>query len=858
MNKFATQTMFRLSQVSRIVFPIAMLCFATADAADTPASTVLAVPSVPVPTVPAIVLEQPKVEFTSLDGRVQLLASSPSNGGRTDDLTRRVQFEVQPTDLASIDSTGLVKPIRNGTGSITAKLDGYTSSTIPVVIALPEAESPVNFPNQIVPMFTKYGCNGGGCHGKLAGQNGFKLSLLGFEPKEDFEHLVRESRGRRLFPASPDASLLLQKSVGTVPHGGGQRMEIDSHEYRLLRKWISQAMPYGDEKAGRVVSIEVVPPARLLDRSTQQQLTVVATYSDGRKEDVTRTVQYESNNLDMADVTPTGLVSLRDLAGEVSIMARYQGNVSVFRASIPLGTKIDQWPEERNSIDRAVFAKLRSLGIPPSTECNDATFLRRVTLDLAGRLPTLEEIKNSHLETRSQMIDRLLESDDHAYFFAGKWSAILRNRHANEETRFAAYAFHDWLFESFRTNKPISRIASELLTASGNAQTDPAVVWFRQVSNTESRIEDAAQLFLGQRLQCARCHHHPYEKWSQQDYYQMAAFFSKVEKRDSGAPQEPRFVSRVGDPALKHPKSGQPLAPAGLDGKPLALPNTEDPRSEFAQWMTSPENPFFAKSIANRYWKHFFARGLVEPEDDMRITNPPSNPELLDALAKELVSSGYDLKHLMRTICNSSTYQRTADASEDNVRDSTCYSRYYPKRMTAEVLLDSIDDVLGSKTKFDSMPPGTRAVQLPDTSFASYFLTVFGRPDSATSCECERSTESNLAQSLHLMNSQEMHAKLSDTTNRITQWYATAASAPATNAPTADAVANTVTPSELIRESAKGNIEELYLRALGRAPTASEQTAAIGYLMGRVDRLREAYEDLAWSILNSKEFLFNH
>lgn len=852
MNKFATQTMLRFSRVSMKVFPCAMLCMATAMAADTTA------PITPTPTLPAIVLEQPKVEFTSLDGRVQLLASSQTNEGRSHDLTRRVQFEVQPVELVSIDPTGLVKPIRNGTGSITAKLDGYTSSTVPVVIALPETEAPVNFPNQIVPMFTKYGCNGGGCHGKLAGQNGFKLSLLGFEPKEDFEHLVRESRGRRLFPASPDASLLLQKSVGTVPHGGGQRMEIDSHEYRLLRKWISQAMPYGDEKEGRVVSIEVIPPARLLDRSSQQQLTVVATYSDGRKEDVTRTVQYESNNLDMADVTATGLVSLRDLAGEVSIMARYQGNVSVFRASIPLGTKIDQWPEERNSIDRAVFAKLRSLGIPPSQECNDATFLRRVTLDLAGRLPTLEEIKNSHSESRSQMIDRLLAGDDHAYFFAGKWSAILRNRHANEETRFAAYAFHDWLFESFRTNKPISRIASELLTASGNAQTDPAVVWFRQVNNTESRIEDAAQLFLGQRLQCARCHHHPYEKWSQQDYYQMAAFFSKVEKRDSGAPQEPRFVSRVGDPALKHPKSGQPLAPAGLDGKPLALPNTEDPRSEFAQWMTSPENPFFSKSIANRYWKHFFARGLVEPEDDMRITNPPSNPELLDALAKELVSSGYDLKQLMRTICNSSTYQRTADATEDNVRDSTCYSRYYPKRMTAEVLLDSIDDVLGSKTKFDSMPPGTRAVQLPDTSFASYFLTVFGRPDSATSCECERSTESNLAQSLHLMNSQEMHAKLSDTANRITQWCATATSAPATNAPTAAAAANTVAPSELIRESATGNIEELYLRALGRAPTASEQTAAIGYLMGRVDRLREAYEDLAWSILNSKEFLFNH
>jgi demethoxyubiquinone hydroxylase (CLK1/Coq7/Cat5 family) len=729
----------------------------------------------------------------------------------------------------------------------------------------------VNFPNQIVPIFTKFGCNGGGCHGKIAGQNGFRLSLLGFEPREDYEHLVRETRGRRLFPASPDSSLLLQKSIGSVPHGGGQRMELNSHEYRVLRRWIAQAMPYGNENDRKVTSIIVTPSVRQMVRNSEQQLSVTATYSDGSTEDITRTAQYESNNLDMAEVTQAGLVKVRDLAGEVSIMARYQGQVTVFRASIPLGTSVTDFPVARGPIDQAVFAKLQSLGIPPSSLCDDATFLRRATLDIAGRLPTIAEVESFQREAaatndpdtvsatqkrREALVDRLLQSGEYADYFASKWSAILRNQHVNEETRYGAYAFHDWIRQSMFENKPIDRFVRELLTASGDVETNPAVVWLRQVNNTESRIEDAAQLFLGQRLQCARCHHHPYEKWGQGDYYQMAAFFSTVERKDGTSASEPRFIVRVAKASAQNPKSGQAMAPAGLDAQHREMNNYDDPRTALADWMTAPNNPFFAKSIANRYWKHFLGRGLVEPEDDMRVTNPPSNPELLDALAQQLVQSGFDARSLVRAICTSSTYQLSSSANELNLRDTNCYSRYYPKRLNAEVLLDAVDDVSGSRTQFDRMPAGTRAVQLPDTSFASYFLTVFGRPDSSTACECERMTSATLAQSLHLLNSKEMQSKLGADGSYAARW---SAAAPNNVAPTeGGANAAALTPAEQLRAAAPQRIRELYLRAFSREPSPSEATVALEYLIQKSNNVREAYEDLIWGVVNSKEFLFNH
>jgi hypothetical protein len=423
---------------------------------------------------------------------------------------------------------------------------------------------------------------------------------------------------------------------------------------------------------------------------------------------------------------------------------------------------------------------------------------------------------------------------------------ILRNRHGGDATRFGAYAFHDWIRESIEADKPFDLFVQELLAASGDVDANPAVVWHRQVGSTESRIEDAAQLFLGQRLQCARCHHHPYEKWSQHDYFQMAAFFSTVERRPGPLEEEPRFVARVAAAGSAHPKTGETLRPAGLEAAPAELADFDDPRAALARWMTAAENPYFARSVANRYWKHFLGRGLVEPEDDMRVTNPPSNPELLDALAAEFVDSGFRLKRLVRAICTSTVYQLSSDADERNLRDATCYSRYYPKRLSAEVLLDAIDAVAGSTSPFDGMPAGCKAIELPDASFASYFLTVFGRPDGATACECERTVDSTLAQSLHLLNSKEMQGKLAAAGGRAATWAASIS---------ADAA---LSPVERVRQTAPAHVDELYLRALGRPPTDDERRIAVEHLLQRTDRLQEAYEDLVWSVVNGKEFLFNH
>lgn len=777
------------------------------------------------------------IKLVGRDARWQVLVTKRAENGRDRDVTSLCAVSIAPENVVRIDNTGLLFPIQNGSASLTANFEGE-SILVPIEVSGFDQLQPVNFANQVVPVFTKFGCNGGGCHGKMAGQNGFKLSLLGFEPKEDYEHLVLESRGRRLFPSSPDQSLLLTKAINASPHGGGQRLEMDSYEYRLLRRWIEQAMPYGSEKDPKVVGIDVVPSERQMERESTQQLSVLARYSDGSYEDITRTAQFESNSVDMAEVSVQGMVKTRQLAGDVSVMARYQGQVAVFRASIPLGQAPATLPEPKGRIDVAVINKLRTLGIPPSQPCDDSTFLRRVTLDIAGRIPTMEEaqsfLSDPSPTKRSTWIDRMLDSPEYADNFASKWNAILRNRRTGAETQYGAYAFHDWIRQSIYENKPYDLFVREILTASGTVETNPPVVWYREVANTESRVEDAAQLFLGQRVQCARCHHHPFEKWSQNDYYQLSAFFSLVDRKEGRSPQEPIFVSRVGGAGASNPKTGQGLKPAGLDAPTLDLPTTSDPRAALADWMVAKKNPFFAKSVVNRYWKHFMGKGLIEPEDDMRVTNPPSNPELMAALEQELVESNFDLKHLIRAICNSASYQFGSDANELNIKDTNSFSRYYPKRLNAEVLLDSLDQLCGTTTPFDGMPAGTRAVSLPDTSFGSYFLTVFGRPESSTACECERTQSANLAQSLHLLNSKEIQAKLSVGNGRPAVWSA-----------------DTTTPP-------RQRIEQMYLIAYSRMPTVSEMDIALNYIEKKKDKLREAYEDLTWAIINSKEFLFNH
>ncbi|MEZ6133426.1 MAG: DUF1549 and DUF1553 domain-containing protein [Pirellulaceae bacterium] len=783
--------------------------------------------------------EQAPYQLHGADSRLQLLLTSQTQDSLRD-VTREVEYSVEPP-IATVDTTGFVKPLKNGTTTITAQLAEHRVQTTLQISGLDEIQ-PVNFPNQVVPIFTKLGCNGGGCHGKAAGQAGFKLSLLGFEPREDYEHLVNESRGRRLFPAVPDQSLLLLKAVNGAPHGGGQRLDVDSHEYRVLQRWIASGMPYGSDQDRHVTRIDLHPNQRRLLPEQTQQLRVIATYSDGTTEDITRTAQFDSNNHDLADVDPRGLVTLGTQPGDVAVMARYQGQVAVFRASIPLTTTLSaeslaQWPTPRNIVDEQVFAKLSTLGIPPSALCDDSSFVRRATLDICGRLPTEEEarqfVSSSDENKHEALIDRLLSSTDYAEAFAKKWSTILRNRRDGAGEQFETFAFYDWLRTSFHENKSYDLLVRELLTATGSIDSNPAVAWFHEVASTESRVEDAAQLFLGQRIQCARCHHHPFEKWSQTDYYQMSAFFSKIQKKEGPTPESPIFVSRIGGASAQHPKSGKSLSPAGLDGDEVSFLPVEDPREKLVDWMVAPANPFFARALANRYWKHFFATGLVEPEDDMRVTNPATNPALLDALANDFVQSGYDLKALIRLICTSNTYRLAAEANVTNLGDQHSYSRFYPKRLSAEVLLDAIDQVTQSSTSFAGMPAGTRAVNLPDSSFASYFLDVFGRPAATTSCECERSQEATLAQSLHLLNSQEVQTRLSADSSR-----------PAAMAASSQELA------ELI--------DQLYWSALSRPPKDDELKTAIEYISKRADRRREAFEDLVWAMINSKEFLFNH
>jgi hypothetical protein len=809
-------------------------------------------PKTPVPKITALEFHvaggnSQLLRLRGSDARQQVLVTAKLEGGSERDFTRAATYETKPAGIVKIDTNGFIIPLRDGQAAITAKAGGV-ASTMNVTVENVRQQTPINFANQVVPIFTKAGCNSGGCHGKSGGQNGFRLSLLGFEPTEDYEHLVKEARGRRLFPAAPDRSLLLLKGVAALPHGGGKRLDENSDDYRLLVRWIRQGMPYGSTNDPVVDHIEVFPQQRTLALAAEQQLAVVAHYTDGHIEDVTRSALYEPNDKDMAKTEENGLVKLYQQPGDVAVMVRYQAKVAVFRATIPLGAPVTDLPTPKNFIDELVFKKLQTVGMPPSELCDDSTFLRRVTLDIAGRLPTLEESKQFLDDTRSdkreRWIGRLLETPEYAEYFANKWTALLRNKRTDPKQNRMTYAFHAWVRDSLLENKPYDQFVRELLTAAGDVSQNPPTAWFRQVKDTTTQLEDTAQVFLGQRLKCAECHHHPFERWSQQDYYGFAAFFSQVARKPSTQPgDEVVFVKRTVASATNK-KTKQAVKPAGLGATPVTLSADDDARQALTDWMTNPGNRFFARSLVNRYWKHFFNRGLVEPEDDMRDTNPATNPELLDALAKAFVESGYDLKKLVRTICASQTYQLSSVPNEHNRIDKQNFSRYYPKRLTAEVLLDSVNAVTKSESAFAGLPAGTRAVQLPDNSFnaASYFLTVFGRPDMASSCECERSQDASLAQSLHLLNAKDIQEKLARDGGR------------------AAALAEDSTRSD------DEKLRELYLLTYSRGPNAKEIETAKSHITKKLAAMpdkeasakRQAYEDIVWALINTKEFLFSH
>jgi hypothetical protein len=790
-----------------------------------------------------------QITLKGSDSTQQLIVTAALSGDRQTDLTGDAEYEVANRKIVRVLPGGRVLPLASGSTEITAR---YGSHTARVAVRTESIEEnlPINFGNKVVPIFTKLGCNSGGCHGKASGQNGFKLSLLGFDPELDYNALVKEARGRRVTPSAPEQSLLLLKASGTIAHGGGKRIEIGSDEYKTIRRWIASGLPFGRPEDPVVTKITLFPEKRVLPRNSRQQFAVYAHYSDGSVEDITRRAQYDSNDADVAIVDGNGLVRTLALSGEAAIMARYQGQVTIFRATVPLGVATPAYTfEPKTVVDTHTLAQWKQLGIVPSEQCPNEQFVRRAYLDITGTLPTpkqmAEFLSDTNTDKRDKLVDRLLDTPEYAYYFANKWADILRVKRGNQQNRaYGTFVFYDWIRQAMADDKPYDEFARDILAAVGDETKSPPTVWYKDLRTADQFVDNASQVFLGTRMQCAQCHHHPYEKWSQDDYWGLAAFYGRVGIKTLPVPgvgvqnqqNQRRVLYTKSSGSVQNKRTQRPAVMKPLGGEPMDLGGDVDPRQKLVDWMVDANNPFFARAAANRYWAHFFGRGIVDPLDDMRVTNPPSNPELLDALAKDLVDHKYSLKHLIRTICKSRTYGLSSVPNEFNKNDKQAYSRYYPKRMSAEVLFDAVCQVTGSPTQFNGLPRDShaphRAIMLPDESFQSYFLDVFGRPQRISACECERSSEANLAQALHLLNSEEVQGKIARQGGR------------------ADQMAKDPRPDA-------EKVQELFLWALGRKPSEKNLELALTNIGANAKNKKAAYENIIWALLNTKEFVFN-
>ena len=707
------------------------------------------------------------------------------------------------------------------------------------------AETPAGptFENDVQPLLTRHGCNSGPCHGKSRGQNGFALSLLGFDSDFDFAALVGEGRGRRNFTAAPESSLLLRKATGQVPHGGGKRIEVDSPHYQLIREWLGNGAPRTPDSAPKLARVVCEPTSQILAPAASFQLKVFAEYSDGSRRDVTDVAAFQSN--DRAYAAPSnetaGLVTAGPIAGEAAIMARYMNTITVCRVMIPLPgdapesayAALPRW----NPVDDLVWKKLKLLGLLPSGQASDSTFLRRAHLRIIGRLPTLEETRaflaDASPDKRAQLVDRLLERPEYADFWANKWADLLRPNPYRAGMK-AVWNLDAWLRQAFRKNQRYDEFVRELLTAQGSSWRHGAAVVFRDRPDTVEIASSVSQLFLGVRLECAKCHHHPFEVWSQDDFYGFAAFFSRIGHKGQGLSPPisggEEMIFSVPSGRLLHGRTGVAVEPRPLAGENLTIPEDQDPRVILAQWVTAPENPYFAKVMASRVWAELMGQGLVDPVDDLRATNPATNEPLLDYLAADFRESGYNIKHLIRRIMTAYVASLSSVPGERNIADTRNFSRYYRQRLRAEVLLDAVNDVLGTEEDFSAMPPGSRATQVWTFRTGSLFLDTFGRPDANQDPPCERTSDSTTPQILHLMNSPGVNQKLT---------------------------LDSAWPAQLAKGDLSNEqvVDELYLRLYCRPPTSQERQIALEFLPEKSMR-RQAVEDLTWALLNTPEFTF--
>lgn len=748
------------------------------------------------------------------------------------DVTRTAERKSDISAVATLSPSGRLTPVADGEARLVFEYQGMTAELVVTVRNLTTPE-PVSFRRDIVPVLTKSGCNSGACHGKAEGQNGFKLSVFGYDAVADHDAIVHEGRGRRVFAADPDQSLFLRKAAAITPHGGGLKLAEDSRWYRLARRWISEGMRLDEEAEDPVVGISVEPLLVTLPAKGSQQLRVIATLRDGGTHCITAEAEFQSNQDTIASVDRDGLITATDVPGEAAVLVRYSGHVAVCRITRPREVGAFQRPVERNFIDPLVWNKLEQLRIQPSPPADDATFLRRVYLDTIGTLPTDQEarefLQDQSPDKRERLAASLLQRPEYNDYWTQRWSDLLQVDKDTVSPE-GTVAMTRWIHRQLEDNVPFDQFARSILTARGSTWSESPAAFFQVQDTPEKLARATSQLFLGVRLECAQCHHHPFERWDQKDYFAFAAFFTGIDRK-----ADPRggtkIIGHAGTP-LKHPRTGQDLGPAALGEAPAQLSPNSDWRTNVADWVTAKDNPWFARTIANRTWAHYFGRGLVEPIDDLRATNPASNEQLLDALAAHLVEKNFDMRAFTLTLLNSQAYQLSSQTTESNVLDEQNYSRASWKPIPAEVLLDAVSQVTGVPENFNGWPEGYRAIQVWDNKLPSQFLEVFGRPMRQTVCACERGTEPSIAQALHLMNSAGTMEKIQSERGQA-----------------ARLAKSDLSPDQLV--------DEVYLTALSRFPSDAERQLMRQAIVEAGSR-REAIEDLLWTLLNTREFVFNH
>lgn len=781
----------------------------------------------------SIAVFPPDVNMQSARGKQRIIVQASYADGITRDVTAQAKVTISDPKIAKIVNLEVL-PVGDGKCSIAVEFEGKTTQ-IPVDVKDATKDRPISFKLDVMPIFLRNGCNQGGCHGAARGKDGFRLSLFGFDPDGDHYRLTRELNGRRINLAIPEESLLVEKSIGKVPHTGGQKFAVGEQYYNDLVRWVDAGGPQDPAGIATPVSVDLFPKTALLDgKGSTQQLIVRAKYSDGSERDVTSLALFLSSNDSSGKVSPNGLVTAGD-RGEAFVMARF----STFTVGVPfivlpkdLKFSFPTTPE-KNYIDTLVNAKLKNLRIAPSAICSDEVFLRRIFIDLTGMLPSVEEYKtfmaNKSADKREQLVKELMERKEFSELWVLKWAELLQIRSSNQVSYKATLLYYNWLQDRIARNVPLNQWVQELLGANGGTFNNPVTNYYQNETDILKVTENVAQVFMGMRIQCAQCHNHPFDRWTMDDYYGFAAFFTQIGRKRTDDPRE-LVVFNSGSGEINHPLGGRRMAPKYLGGE---VPDVvgKDRRALMAEWLASPKNPYFATNLSNMVWTHFFGLGIINEVDDVRVSNPPSNSELLEELGKKFTEYNYDFKRLVKDIVLSNSYQLSTQTNSSNESDTKNFSHSSIRRIKAETFLDCISQVTETKNKFPGLPLGARAVQIADGQVSNYFLTTFGRATRESVCSCEVKLDPTLSQSLHLINGDA-------TTQRITQGNLIG-----------KLLKEKKTPEEIL--------DEIYVRCLSRMPSADEKTKVLALVNAEKDK-KQVLEDAFWAVLNTREYMFNH